>query len=100
MFAGIAVLLILAAFGMQLLFCFCVNKHWIRWIPTALVLAGELVCGAAFLVCIMLEKAGKGIFGAAFAVYLYGLMLLVALGGTMAACLIYAVVRFAQKGRK
>ena len=100
MFAGIAVLLILAAFGVQLLFCFFAGKRWVRWIPVAGILAGELVCCAAFIVCAWLEKAGKGIYGGAFAAYLYGLMLLMALAGALAAWLLRAIVRLAQKRRK
>ena len=100
MFAGIAVLLILAAFGMQLFFCFRGKGRWIRWIPAGLALAGMLVCGAAFFGCVILERLGKGIYGGAFAAYLYGLMWLGAFAGAAAACLIYSVVRFAQKRRK
>lgn len=47
MFAGMAVLLILAAFGVQLLFCFLAGKRWVQWISMAVILAGAL---AAWLI--------------------------------------------------
>ena len=100
MYAGIAVLLILAAFGMQLLFCFLPGKRWMRWIPTAVIAAGILVCAAAFAVCVWMEEAGKGIYGGAFAAYIYGLMLLMALAGALAAWIIWGIVRYVQKRRK
>ena len=100
MFAGIAVLLILAAFGMQLLFCFLSGKRWMQWIPTAVVLAGVLICAAAFAVCLWMEEAGIGVYGGAFAAYIYGLMLLMALGGALAAWIVWSIVRYIQKRRK
>ena len=100
MYAGIAVLLVLAAFGVQLLFCFLAGKRWVRWLPTAVILAGVLACAAAFAVCVWMEEAGNGVYGGAFAAYLYGLMLLMALVGALAAWLILAVVRYIQKQRK
>lgn len=100
MFAGIAVLLILAAFGIQLLFCFLTRKRWVRWLPTVTIFIGVTVCGAAFAVCVWMEEAGKGIYGGAFAAYLYGLILLVALTGALGAWLVWAVVRYIQKRRK
>ena len=100
MFAGMAVLLILAAFGVQLLFCFLAGKRWVRWLPTAVILAGVLACMAAFAICVWMEEAGKGLYGGAFAAYLYGLMLLMALAGALAAWICWGIVRYAQKRRK
>ena len=100
MFAGMAVLLILAAFGVQLLFCFLAGKRWVRWLPTAAIFAGMLICAAAFAVCVWMEEAGNGLYGGAFAAYLYGLMLLMALAGALAAWLIRAIAGYMKIQRK
>ena len=100
MFAGIAVMLILAAFGLQLLFCFRAGKRWVQWIPTAAIAAGILACAAVFAVCVWMEEAGSGVYGGAFAAYLYGLMLLMALAGVLAAWLVRTIVWYVQKRKK
>lgn len=100
MFAGIAVLLILAAFCVQLLFCFRVRKRMLRWIPVVLLLLGELVCAAVFVISVVMEQAGKGIYGAGFAAFIYGIILFAALLGTAFAWLLWGIVRFIQKRRK
>ena len=100
MFAGIALVLILGVFCVQLLFCFRVRRPLLRWLPVLAVLLGEALCWAAFGLCIWMERAGKGIYGGAFAAYIYGLILLAMLTGAILAWLVWAAVKFVQKRRK
>lgn len=100
MFAGIVVLLTLAAFGVQLLFCFIAGKRCVRGIPLAVILAGELICAAVYAACVWTEKMGIGIYGGAFAAYIYGLMLLMMLAGALTAWLIWGIINFVQKKKK
>lgn len=100
MFAGLAVLLVAGAFCIQFLLCFRAKRSWIRWMPVCILLGLELLMAAAFLVCMWLDRTGHGIYGGAFAAYIYGLILIAALAGTLTAWLIWAVVKCIQKFRK
>lgn len=100
MFAGLALLLVGGAFCIQLLCCFRGKKLWIKWLPAGILVVLETAVAAGFLVCLWLERTDQGIYGGAFAAYLYSLMLLAALAGTLTAWLIWIVMKVVQKRRK
>lgn len=96
MFLTIAAVLALAVLAGQLLICFRCGEKWKRLILPVLLGAGAAVC----LSLTAVEQFIRLPFGAAFAAYLYGLILLLLLAAAIAGWLIWAAVKTVQKCKK
>lgn len=82
-------------FAVQLVLCFAKKPGWVRVLPLALTAVAEAVCWGLYLGGCFSE-----IYGAAFAFYIYGVVLAVVLGGEVLAWGIYGIVKVIQKRRK
>ena len=82
-------------FLVQLAVCFMGKRRWIRVLPAAVTTAADVVCwGMYFGGCF------HDTFGAAFAFYIYGILLTVVLCGEGVAWAVYGIVKGIQKRRK
>lgn len=82
-------------FAAQLAVCFAGKHRWIRLLPIAVTAAADVVCWAMYL-----GGCFHDIYGAAFAFYMYGILLTVVLCGEGLAWGIYGIVKGIQKFRK
>lgn len=91
----VIILFLCVLFCLQLVFCFKAERRWIRCGLLFMTALGDLACW-------ILYAAGgfSEIFGAAFAFYIYGMVLTLALGAELLAWILYAVVKYIQKRRK
>lgn len=82
-------------FGLQLIFCFKAKRRWVRFAPVLVTALADLLCWGLYL-----GGAYAEVYGAAFAFYIYGIVLLMILGAELAALGIYILVKYIQKRRK
>lgn len=88
-------LLALAVFVTQLVFCFYAKKLWIKLLPVCLAAGGSAICWGMYFLGFFSE-----VYGGDFAAFVYGVvMLLVALVAGLGWG-IYGIVKLVQNNRK
>lgn len=100
MMLSVVLVMIAVIFAAQLSLCMHAKQWWVKLIPLGLICLGELVCGAAYILSVYLERIGEGIYGAAFAAVVYAVVLLIVLAADGLAWAIFGIVKHAQNRRK
>ena len=72
----LAIPLLAAVFGVQLLLCRRAKRIRIKLVPLMLIGLGEALCGLAYCLSVYMERMGRDLYGAAFAAVIYGIFLL------------------------
>ena len=86
-----------ALFGVQLYLCRKAKHRRVKLVPLVVIISAELVCAAAYAVSVSLERTGEGIYGAAFAAVIYGILLLIFLLADGAAWAVHGLICMFQK---
>ena len=88
-------LLGIAVFVTQLVFCLYAKKRWIKRLPVCMALAMDMICWLLYFF-----GAFSEVYGGDFAAFIYGIVLLMAAAMAGMAWGIYGIVKLVQKGRK
>ena len=90
MLISVVIFINVLVYGAQLWLCLRARKPWMKWIPLALFILGELACGISYMMTYHM-------YGAPFVAVIYAIILLSLLAGLLLAWLTYLIVRKAQK---
>lgn len=89
------ILLEVTVFVTQLVFCIFAKKLWIKLLPVA---GSMLLAGICWLLYI--SGIASTVYGADFALYIYGIVLLSAAAAAGFAWAVYGIVKIVQNRRK
>lgn len=89
MFLPLAVIIAGIVFAVQLMLCLKGKKRLGKLLPLFLIGVGEVVCWSV----VLLEQFCPFPYGAAFAAYIYAIILLIFLGADILAWVIWAVLK-------
>lgn len=95
MVLSLFILLAAAGFALQLTLCIQARRKWIKLAPVSLILVMDAACWIAYFLDIFSE-----IYDAAFASFVYGVILLLVLAVDLLAWVVYGIVKLIQKRKK
>ena len=88
-------LLAIAVFITQLVFCLYAKRLWIKLLPVCLAAAGDVLCWVLYYI-----GTFSHVYGGDFAAFVYGVVLLLVLLVAGFAWTIFGIVKLTQKRRK
>ena len=92
--------LMAVVFLVQLLLCLKAKKLWTRLSLPVLLGLGELACLAVYMASVLMDRAGKDIYGAGYAAVVYAIVLAYLAVFDGAAWTLWAVIRLIQNRKK
>lgn len=96
MYLPMVILLLAGVIAMQLFLCFRQGGHsWVTYLPVMLTALADAICWIIYII-----NYHSPVYGAAMASFVFGILLLMAMGGELLVLLFCAVIHIVQKQNK